>query len=371
MSDITTALLSALLATNQPQAVSNLVQDQTGLSVPVATSTDPVEHELENIMAKDDAALAEVNDWINTNHIPRTDTNAAYALQTQINTRLDAMKDSYKDFLRNHPDSAHGYLAYGSFLNDIGEEDNAKAQYENSRLLDHKNPAVWNQLANYYGEYGGLTNAFACYTEAIRLDPNEPVYYQNFATTVYLFRKDVKEYYHINEEQVFDKALGLYQEAIKLSPNDLVLATDYAESYYGIRPLRTNDALVAWTNCLNICKDENEREGVLIHLARVSIAASRFSDAQADLISVTNPAFADMKNRLQKMASLYKVQKPHIPLIHPTRTRRRPPRTRGCRPRTNLRRRRMRSNCKSSRPLCAGNNGGVIGKFGFVCPPAF
>ena len=171
-------------------------------------------------------------------------------------------------------------------------------QYENSRQLDPKNPAVWNQLANYYGEHGGLTNAFADYTEAIRLDPTEPTYYQNFATTVYLYRKDAREFYGINEQQVFDKALGLYQQAMKLAPDDLVLATDYAESYYGIRPLRTNDALVAWTNCLNICKDENEREGVLLHLARVKIAAGLYDEAQAQLDAVTNRAFADMKAQL-------------------------------------------------------------------------
>src|ERR1700733_5489127 len=161
-----------------------------------------------------------------------------------------------------------------------------------------KIPAVWNNLANYYGEYGGITNAFVDYAEAIRLDPTEPVYYQNFATTVYLFRKDVREYYGITEQQVFDKALGLYQQAMKLAPNDLVLATDYAESYYGIKPMRTNDALAAWTNCLNIAKDENEREGVLIHLARVKIAAGFFDEAQAHLDAVTNQAFADMKDRL-------------------------------------------------------------------------
>ena len=35
---------------------------------------------------------------------------------------------------------------------------------------------------------------------------------------------------------------------MQLEPDNFPLATDYAESYYGIRPLRTNDALVAWTN---------------------------------------------------------------------------------------------------------------------------
>jgi cytochrome c-type biogenesis protein CcmH/NrfG len=306
MSDLTIGLLSALLATNQPQAVSNVIQQQTGISVPVADQNDPTERELRNLMMADDAAMDEVNSWINTNSVPRTDTNAVAALNKKIHARFDEIKHGYETFLRNHPDSARGFLAYGTFLNDIGEEQAAKVQYENSKQLDPKNPAVWNQLANYYGEYGGLTNAFADYAEAIRLDPTEPTYYQNFATTVYLFRKDAREFYGINEQQVFDKALGLYQQAMKLDPDNLVLATDYAESYYGIKPMRTHDALAAWTNCLNICKDENEREGVLLHLARVKIATGFFAEAQAHLDAVTNADFADMKKRLGRSMELYK-----------------------------------------------------------------
>ena len=68
---------------------------------------------------------------------------------------------------------------------------------------------------------------------------------------------------------MFDKALALYQQAMKLDPENFPLATDYAQSYYGIRPLRTNDALVAWTNALNIARDDVEREGVYLHLARI------------------------------------------------------------------------------------------------------
>jgi tetratricopeptide (TPR) repeat protein len=300
MSDLTIALLGALLATNQPQAVSNVIQQNTGLSVPLGEDINPTERELRNVMRADDAALDEVNSWISTNQIPRSDTNRIAALNKKIMARLDEVKHDYEHFLREHPDSARGFLAYGTFLDDIGDPEGAKAQYDNSKQLDPQNPAVWNQLANYYGEFGGLTNAFADYTEAIRLDPTEPVYYQNFATTVYLYRKDAREFYHINEQQVFDKALGLYRQAMKLAPHDLVLATDYAESYYGIQPMRTNDALAAWTNCLNLCKDENEREGILIHLARTKIAAGRFDEAQAHLDAVTNRAFADLKRVLER-----------------------------------------------------------------------
>jgi len=148
-------------------------------------------------------------------------------------------------------------------LSNIGEEEAALAQYETAAQLDPKNPAAWNQIANYRGEHGPITNAFADYARAIELNPAEPVYYQNLATTVYLYRKDARAFYGLSEEQVFDKALALYRQAMKLDPQDFLLATDYAITYYGIRPLRTNDALGAWTNALQTARDDNEREGVI------------------------------------------------------------------------------------------------------------
>ena len=302
MSDLTIGLLGALLATNQPLAVSNLVQQQTGVSIAIVNPNDPAEKELQQLMEADDTALAEVDRWIQTNNaLAATGAGETKeALNQRIRARLDTARNNYADFLRRHPDSARGFLAYGTYLDDIGDEEDAKAQYENSRQLDPKNPAAWNNLANYYGENGPLTNAFADYARAIELNPSEPVYYQNLATTVYLFRKDAREFYGINEQQVFDKALDLYRKAIRLDPDNFSLATDYAESYYGIRPLRTNDALVAWTNALNIAHNDVEREGVFIHLVRVKLAAGRFDEARTQLDAVTNAFYADLKSRLER-----------------------------------------------------------------------
>ena len=302
MNDLLIGLVGAVLATNQPLAVSNLVQQHTGVSVALVNPGDPVELELDKLMADDDAAQAEVDKWIRDNQdfykqgagVPKEELNK------RILDRFASVRKAYEDFLRRHPDSAHGYLAYGSFLNDIGEEEAAVDQYEKSGQLDPKNPAVWNNLANYYGEHGPLTNAFIDYTRAIDLNPAEPIYYQNMATTVYLYRRDAREYYHINEQQVFDKALGLYRQAMKLDPENFPLATDYAQSYYGIRPLRTNDALGAWTNALNIARDDVEREGVYLHLARIKTAIAQYDESRALLDSVTNEALADMKKHLQR-----------------------------------------------------------------------
>jgi tetratricopeptide (TPR) repeat protein len=302
VNELLIGLLGAVLATNQPQAVSNLVQQQTGVSVAIENPNDQAEKELQQLMADDDAAQAEVDKWIrdDANFYKQGAGETKADLRKRILDRFAPVRKGYEDFLKKYPDSAHGYLAYGSFLNDIGDEDGAAAQYEKSRQLDPKNPAVWNNLANYYGEFGPVTNAFAYYAKAIELNPNEPVYYENFATTVYLFRKDAREYFGINEAQVFDKSLALYKKAIKLDPSNFPLATDYAQSYYGIKPLRTNDALVAWTNTLAIARNEAEREGIYIHLARIKIMIGQFDQARAQLAGVTNEAYTDIKNRLER-----------------------------------------------------------------------
>jgi tetratricopeptide (TPR) repeat protein len=302
VNDLLIGLVSAALATNQPQAVSNLIQQKTGVAVEVANPNDPAELELRRLMMDDDAAQAEVDKWIRDNNAFATNGagEAKEELNKRIRARFDSVRSGYEDFLRRNPDSARGYLAYGSFLNDIGDEEAALLQNEKAAQLDPKNPGAWNNLANYYGEHGPLTNAFVDYAKAIALSPNEPVYYQNLATSVYLFRRDAMSFYGITEPQVFDKSLELYRHAIQLDPDNFPLATDYAQSYYGIRPLRTNDALVAWTNALQIAHDDNEREGVFLHLARVKIAAGYFAEARDQLDAVTNSVYGDMKKRLEK-----------------------------------------------------------------------
>ena len=302
MSDLLIGLVSAVLATNQPQAISNLVEQHTGVSVTMVNPNDPLEQELQKLMDEDDAAANEVDKWIrdNNNFFAAGAGISKEDMRLRILDRFMAVRKDYESFLRRNPDYARGRMAYGSFLNDIGEEEAAVAQYEIAAKLNPKDPAVWNNLANYYGEFSPVTNAFAYYAKAIELDPSEPVYYQNFATTVYLFRKDAREFYSINEQQVFDKALGLYLQAMKLAPDNFPLATDYAQSYYGIKPLRTNDALVAWTNTLAIAQDESQREGVYLHLARIKLSIGQYDEARAHLAAVTNADYTDLKNRLQR-----------------------------------------------------------------------
>ncbi|MDB6122244.1 MAG: repeat-containing protein, partial [Pedosphaera sp.] len=252
MSNLLIGLLGALVATNQPAAVSNLVTQTTGITVTVPDPNDPVEKEYKKLMVDDDAAQEEVDKWIQENNAFAEKGGGApnSVLNERIRKRFEPVRKGYEDFIKLHPDHARVRLAYGAFLNDIKEEEAAVAQFEKARELDPKNPATWNNLANHFGHDGEVKKAFEYYAKAIELNPSEAVYYQNFGTTVFLFRKDAMEYYKIDEQQVFTKALELYQKAVQLEPNNFELLQDVAQTYYGIKPTRTEEALNAWTNTL-------------------------------------------------------------------------------------------------------------------------
>lgn len=291
-----------MLATNQPGALSNFVKSQTGLSIAAPATNDPVEQALDKIMKEDDAARAEVDKWITDNQaftekdagIPRAEMNR------RIVERFAPIRKGYEGLIQQHTNRADILIAYASWLGEMGEEDVAIEQLERGRGIDAKDPAIWNNLANLYGHNGDVKKSFEYYAKAIELDPTETVYYHNFGTTVFLFRKDAKEFYNINEQQVFDKALTLYSNAIRLDPQDFKLAADVAQTFYGIKPPRTDDALRAWTNAFHLAADDAERQGVHTHFARVKLKAGQFAEAQVHLDAVTNAEYAELKRRLTR-----------------------------------------------------------------------
>jgi tetratricopeptide (TPR) repeat protein len=296
-------LLGALVAAGRLAAATNLVAGTTNPAPATAPdANDPVEQEFKKLMADDDAAQAEVDQWIQDNDaaaargagVPKAD------LRRRIRDRFRPIRERYEDFLKRHPDHARAHVAYGSFLEDLADEDGAREHWEKALALDNKDPAIYNNLANHYGHTGPVKKAFEFYAKAIELNPQESIYYHNFGTTVFLFRRDAMEFYGITEPQVFDKALALYSQAMKLDPTNFPLASDVAQSYYGIKPLRLEDALRAWTNTLAIAHDEIEREGVYLHFARLKLKANRFAEAHAYLNAVTNTMYDVLKQRLTR-----------------------------------------------------------------------
>jgi tetratricopeptide (TPR) repeat protein len=297
----------AFVTIDQPRAATAATEPSKTPSISKTSSTnapsaDSIEKEIQEIMDEDDTAHAEVDKWIRENQaFAEKGAGVSDAeLTRRILTRVEPIKTRYEDFIRRYPNNAKARVAYGSFLNDLHDEEGAVTQWEKGRELNPNDPAVWNNLANFYGHDGEVKKAFAFYTKAIELNTNEPIYYHNFGTTVFLFRKDAKEYYGITEQDVFNKALELYAKSLKLDPTNFPLASDVAQTYYGIKPFRADEALRAWTNTLAIAHDEIEREGVYIHLARCKLIVERFDEARRHVNAVTNEMYASLKSRLTK-----------------------------------------------------------------------
>ena len=295
-------VVGVLIATNQIVVTTNPLPRLTNTALVAPNPDDPVEKQYHKLMADDDEAQAEVDKWIRDNQeFAIQGAGISHeGLSRRILERFAPVRKGYEAFLQEHPNHVRARIAYASFLDDIHEEEGSITQLELAREIDPSEPSVWNNLANHYGHLGPVTKAFDYYAQAIALNPNESVYYHNFGTTVFLFRKDAREHYQINEQQVFDKALALYHEALKLAPNDFPLASDVAQTFYGIRPPRPDDALRAWTNAFNLANDDIEREGVHTHFARVKLHAGRFDEARLHLNIITNEMYAELKRRLTR-----------------------------------------------------------------------
>lgn len=329
MSDLLIGALGVLLSTNQPAALSNLVAEKTGFIVPAVNTNNPVEMELRRVMEADDAAQEEVELWLAEAEKPADPLTAptANALKARVTKRFDEVKALYEDFLGRHPGNAKGFLAYGSFLNDIGDEPGAIQRWEKSRELDPKNPAAWNNLANSYGHIGPVEKSFPYYEEALKLNPLEPIYWHNFGTLTFLFRNDATNYFKTDEQGVFRKALGMYQEAIKLDPLNFTLLADVAQTYYGVKPEAATDAdgrraaelrlmhtaLGAWTNALAQAPGAEEREGVYLHMARWHLRTGQFEPAKTHLAAVTNEVHQAMRKRLERNLTERQAGKPAEP----------------------------------------------------------
>ncbi len=268
-----------------------------------STSTvSPAEADFQRVMALDDTAHEEIDKWIKDNGaFAKKGAGLADAvLSLKIEQRLEPVKRAYEDFLQRHPRHARGQLAFGSFLNDIGEEANARKRWEKALELDPTNPAAFNNLANSYGQTGPVAKAFELYSKAIELNPRQAIYYHNLGSVIVLHRKEAAAHYRITEQQALRNALELYRLAEKFDPANFQLATDIAQVYYGIQPPAHEAAITAWLRAQSLARDDQEREATHLHLARVKAAAGKLNEARIHLNSVTNAALSSVKSRLAR-----------------------------------------------------------------------
>lgn len=278
-----------------PSAVVEAVAE-----TPNVKTNDAVYAEYRKVLEADEEAQDEIDRWIREAQAfgGKGAGDPRGTLKNRIRQRVEPVDKSYKNFIQLHPDHVAIRLAYGSFLNDTGSENEAVLQWEKARELDPNNPAPYNNLAEIYGRKGSSGKAIEAYEKAISLKPDEALYYRNLANHVYLTLSDSAQYYHLTEEKTFDKAQDLFRRALELAPDNFVCATEYAQSFYGAKPPRLKEGLAAWGAALKLAKTPLERQGVYMHLARVKMALGQTNEALGDLAAVTDSRFDQVKKTI-------------------------------------------------------------------------
>ena len=281
---------------------------------PNAKTNEIVAAQFDILLDFDETVHRQVEDWARvakTNELSGDVVQVAI-LKTRIQQRLDQLDRAYAKFISEHPDHVRARLALASYLREWDRDAEALEQLEKSKSLEPTNPAVWNNLGNYYGHAGTSSNAFICYLKAIELSPKEPLYYQNQARNLYLFQEDAAVFLKTNLPAALIKAQDYYRQALSLSPTNFVIATDLAQTFYAVRVALTNSpevnhrvvdglvgqAMEAWKQAEKLAGSKTQLEGVWIHMARIQMNAKRWDEARLILRRVTLPEYEDTRKAM-------------------------------------------------------------------------
>src|SRR5205085_1683954 len=131
----------ALLAAVMLQAAEPKKRKDSKSPKPAAAVNDPVQIEYLKVLAMDEAAEKEIDKWLKDagGFASPAAAMSEATLKLRIDQRLKPVREAYDQFIERHPSHADIRLAYGSFLMDLGEEDEGVAQLEKARELDPKN----------------------------------------------------------------------------------------------------------------------------------------------------------------------------------------------------------------------------------------
>ncbi|PAW87037.1 MAG: hypothetical protein B9S33_06880, partial [Pedosphaera sp. Tous-C6FEB] len=160
----------------------------------------------------------------------------------------------------------------------------------------------WRELADQLLHTGRVMVAFECFEKCLALLPLEASYYEDFATTLLLYRPDAAAHYKLTEQAVFDKALRMYRRGMNLEPENFRQAVALAEAYYLVTPARLVEGQAAWEHAFKLAGDESERSEALVHLARYAINRSHPNLARVYLEQVKEPRW-----ELPKLALLRRI----------------------------------------------------------------
>ena len=290
---------TAIDARNTQAALADLVQSSTLAPRPRSgakplADTTTADKELRDIVAQQKEIFAKADDDNFTSD--------------DLRSLLQQLTQRYDKLLRTYPNYVAGLVSYGQLLNIIGMKKEGAALMSAANNLDERIPLVKNELGNYCAEEGHPLIAFAFYTAAIQLAPNEPLYYYQLGTLLTeardTFLKDAPGMW--TRDKIDEAMQASFLTAMNLAPGNWLYAYRYGLSYYDLDLKEWEDALQFWQAFEKKLAPGFEQQVARLHQAKILVELRRPDDAQKLLDTVTDQRLATQRDTVVTALAAYK-----------------------------------------------------------------
>ena len=214
--------------------------------------------------------------------------------------QMQSLTHDYELLLRNNPNFAAGYAAYGYLLTKLTMPREATAMLLKANQLDPDIPLVKTQLGNLLAEDGKPLQAAPYFIAAIKLEPHEPLYHYQLGTLLAEARDrfleaNTKEW----TRETLDAAMHqAFKRAAELAPDRFEFAYRYGESFYDLEKPDWDGALKVWSALEDKAPTAIERQTMRLHAANILLKIGKRDHAKALLDTVDDPKLQVQKQKL-------------------------------------------------------------------------
>lgn len=218
--------------------------------------------------------------------------------QDNFKLQLQQVIQGYEGLLRDNPDFAPGYAAYGYLLGKVGMRKESIVHLLKANQLDPDVPLVKNQLGNFLAEEGRPLEALPYFLAAIRLAPKEPLYHYQLGTLLHEARDDFIKSGEWTADGITHSEHEAFREAAELAPDRIEFTYRYGESFYDLTTPDWDGALKVWGMLEEKAPSEVERQTMRLHAANVLLKQGKPDHARLLLNTVIEPSLLAQKQKL-------------------------------------------------------------------------
>lgn len=220
--------------------------------------------------------------------------------EAEFRQQVASITHDYELLVRNNPQWAAGYAAYGYLLTKVDMRKEATAMLLRANELDADIPLVKNQLGNLLAEAGKPLQAAPYYLAAIKLAPTEPLYHYQLGTLLVEAREQfLKAEGGGWTRAALDGAMHEgFRRATELAPERFEFAYRYAESFYDLEKPDWDGALKVWSSLEEKAPTAIERQTMRLHAANICLKLGKELHARALLNTVDEPKLQSQKEKL-------------------------------------------------------------------------